>query len=263
VRPAVLVIAGSDSSGGAGLIRDVQVLMHFVTDALCAVTAVTAQSDARVTAVHLVPPETVRAQIAAALATRRVAAVKIGMLGTREIVQAVVDSLRQTDVPIVLDPVLVSSSGAVLLDAAGRAVLREQLMPRVTLVTPNTHEAAALLGEELASGEPALVEQAQRLLALGPRWVLLKGGHASGPDAIDLLAAPSGVVRIVAPRLNATRRGTGCALASAIAAHLAAGQPMEAACRNAKEYVRSLLRQAAGEQKASTGSTVGGLGEGA
>ncbi|HTT00846.1 MAG TPA: bifunctional hydroxymethylpyrimidine kinase/phosphomethylpyrimidine kinase [Steroidobacteraceae bacterium] len=247
-RPAVLVIAGSDSSGGAGLIRDVQVLTHFGCDALCAVTAVTAQTDTRVTAVHPVPPETVRAQIAAALANRRIAAVKIGMLGTREIVKAVVDSLRHMNAaaPIVLDPVLLSSSGGVLLDAAGREVLREQLMPRATVATPNTNEAAALLDEAPAIDESALSAQAQRLLAFGPRWILLKGGHASGPDAVDLLVAAGGVTRIVGPRLDATQRGTGCALASAIAAHLAFGEPMESACRKAKEYVSAQLRAAKG-----------------
>src|SRR5215469_10141933 len=141
-RPAVLVIAATDSSGGAGLTRDVRVLSDFSVDALCVVTAVTAQSDQQVTAVHHVPPDVVRAQLTAALATRQVGAIKIGMLGTRATVEAVAEALPASDVPIVLDPVLVSSSGGVLLDDAGRAALIRLLMPRATLVTPNVPEVA-------------------------------------------------------------------------------------------------------------------------
>jgi len=146
-RPVVLVIAGSDSSGGAGLIRDVQVLSDLGVDSLCAITAVTAQSDSQVRAVHLMPAELVRAQISAALATRPVDAIKIGMLGNRAIVEAVAQCLpARTAIPIVLDPVLVSSSGGVLLDARGRTALLEKLLPQSTLVTPNVPEIAALLG---------------------------------------------------------------------------------------------------------------------
>ena len=144
---AVLLIGGSDSSGGAGLARDVRTLAHFGTRALCAVTAVTAQSDAQVTAVHLVPADIVRAQIEAAFATCRVDAVKIGMLGTRATVLAVAAGLAgHAGLPLVLDPVLASSSGRERLDAAGVAALREVLLPCATVVTPNIPEAAALLG---------------------------------------------------------------------------------------------------------------------
>ena len=144
---AVLVIAGSDSSGGAGLVRDVRTLARFGTRVLCAVTAVTVQSDSEVTAVHPVSTATVRAQIEAALATGRVGAIKIGMLATRAIALAVAACLPPREqVPIVLDPVLASSSGAALLDAGGREALRDNLVPRATLVTPNIPEAAALLG---------------------------------------------------------------------------------------------------------------------
>lgn len=243
---AVLVIGGSDSSGGAGLARDVRTLAHFGTRALCAVTAVTAQSDAQVTAIHLVPADIVRAQIEAAFATCRVDAVKIGMLGTRATVLAVAAALAgHAGLPLVLDPVLAASSGRELLDAAGAAALREVLLPRATLVTPNIPEAAALLGTVQALTPEQLLRQAQELLALGPQAVLLKGGHASGEEASDLLLARAAAPRrFTAPRSASTRRGTGCALATAIAAALAAGLTLEAACARAKQHVTELLQSA-------------------
>jgi hydroxymethylpyrimidine/phosphomethylpyrimidine kinase len=246
VRPAVLVIAATDSSGGAGLTRDVRALTDFSVDALCAVTAVTAQSDSQVTTVHHVPPAIVRAQIAAAFATRRVGAIKIGMLGTRATVEAVLESLPPREaVPIVLDPVLVASSGGILLDAGGRAVMLEKLFPRVTLVTPNVPEAAALLDEAPVTDEPALIRQAQRLRAFGPQAVLLKGGHGEGDEAVDLLLCGARVVqRIVSARIQARSRGTGCALAAAIAAALASGTSLVEACQQAKQYVVGLLKRA-------------------
>ncbi len=242
-RPAVLVIAATDSSGGAGLVRDVRVLHDFSVDALCAVTAVTAQSDAQVYAVHHVPPAILRAQIRAAFATRRIGAVKIGMLGCRATVDAVVDALAaESSVPVVLDPVLVSSSGGVLLDAEGCAALREQLLPHVSLVTPNIPEAAALLNMAVVTSESALIAQAQRLLDLGPQAVLLKGGHSEGSEAIDLLLSQgTGVQRLVSTRVGGTIRGSGCALASAIAARLACSVSLADACRQAKHYVSQLL----------------------
>jgi hydroxymethylpyrimidine/phosphomethylpyrimidine kinase len=138
--------------------------------------------------------------------------------------------------------VLVSTSGGVLLDAGGRAALTGSLFPLAALVTPNVPEAAALLGEALASDEAALVEQGLRLLGLGSRAVLLKGGHADGEDAVDLLISSDRTVeRIASQRVAGTSRGTGCALASAIAAGLAAGKPLNEACRGAKNYVLRML----------------------
>ena len=243
MRPAVLVIAGSDSSGGAGLTRDVQVLTHFGVDALCAVTAVTAQSNSGVRAVHPVPAESIRAQIEMALATAPIGAVKIGMLGRREAVEIVAQSLpSRARVPIVLDPVLASSSGAVLLDDAGQDAMLRQLFPRVTLVTPNVPEAAVLLHEAVAGSESAVTKQARRLFALGPQAVLIKGGHAGGSQSVDVLVtAQDSVERLNAQRLDASARGTGCAMASAIAAGLASGLSLPAACVQAKQHVLDLL----------------------
>jgi len=239
----VLVIAGSDSSGGAGLVRDGSTLTRVDTRALYDVTAVTAQSDAHLTAVHVVPAESVRAQMAAALATRRVDAIKIGMLATRATVLAVAAALPEAAPPVVLDPVLVSSSGGELLDDAGRSALCAALLPRTALLTPNIPEAAALLGTRGADSEPELLQQAAALLALGPRAVLLKGGHGHGPEAADLLLAKDAPPRwLRAPRISAARRGTGCALSAAIAAGLAAGLGLAAACERAKQHVTQLLQ---------------------
>ena len=240
---AVLVIAGTDSSGGAGLACDVATLARFGVEALAAVTAVTAQTDGEVRAVELMPPPLVSAQITAALATRRAAAVKIGMLGSRAIVETIAAALPAREVvPLVLDPVLAATSGAALLDAAGRAALSALLLPRATLLTPNIPEAAMLLGAERASSAEEIIEQGRALCARGAIAVLIKGGHASGALATDWLVTQAGEVHeLCAPRLAASRRGTGCALASAIAAGLAGRLPLAAACQRAKEHVTELL----------------------
>jgi hydroxymethylpyrimidine/phosphomethylpyrimidine kinase len=241
---AVLVIAGVDSSGGAGLTRDVQAIRDCGGRALCAVTAVTAQTDTQLRAVHVVPPRLVRAQIAAALDTRRIGAVKIGMLANRATVAAVLASLPPRGrVPLVLDPVLASSSGGRLIDAAGERLLRRALLPRATLLTPNIPEAAALLEAAPARSDAQLLAQARALCRLGAAAVLLKGGHGSGRQAVDLLVTAAGAVhRLSAPRVPAVQRGTGCALAAAIAAGLAAKLSLRAACEQAKRYVSGLLR---------------------
>ena len=248
-RPTVLVIAGSDSSGGAGLARDLAALRDQGVDAVCTLTAVTAQSDRRVHAVHPVPAPVIVAQIRAALESRPIGAVKIGMLGHAASVHAVVEGLAQSPpVPLVLDPVLRASSGAALLDAEGESAMRERLFPLTTLLTPNLPEAAHLVG--LAASADAdtatRLEWARRLLELGPRAVLIKGGHASDEAAADLLASGDGRRRwFASPRIAASCRGTGCALASAIAAALACGEPLEEACWHAREYVLNLLAETA------------------
>ena len=240
---SVLVIAGTDPGGGAGLARDLRTLAELDVRALCAVTAVTAQSDDRVLGIHVVPAAMVHAQIAAAFATGRVAAVKIGMLATADLVQAVAAALRpHPSVPIVLDPVLAASSGTALLDSAGPEALRA-FLPQASLLTPNLAEAAQLLGVEPATSEAQMLAQAHALRALGARAVLIKGGHGAGPEAVDLLLSAQGMERLATARLDASCRGTGCALASAAAASLAAGAALEFACRRAKDYVTALLRR--------------------
>jgi hydroxymethylpyrimidine/phosphomethylpyrimidine kinase len=246
-RPAVLVIGGTDSSGGAGVTRDLRTLADLQTGAMAAVTAVTAQTHAQVRRIEYIPPDLIADQIATALASNQVKAIKIGMLGTRPAVQAVVASLPSRDeIPIVLDPVLASSSGRALLDDEGRAALIELLLPRVTLLTPNIPEAAALLGEEMEREDKALTSYGTRLLELhGSVAVLVKGGHAEGDEAVDLFVSPSlEVVRLRSARLPGTLRGTGCALASAIAAGLAHQKSLLTACRDAKHYVATLFDEA-------------------
>jgi hydroxymethylpyrimidine/phosphomethylpyrimidine kinase len=248
-RRAVLIIAGSDSSGGAGLARDLRTLCDFDVPAFCAVTAVTAQSNSRVVAIHHVPPRMVSQQIEAAFATCNVGAVKIGMLGTAETIDAAIPSLPHgSSTPIVLDPVLISSSGGVLLDEAGVHVMRERLLPRITLITPNLPEAAALLNEPVAENESGIIDQGERILRLGPGAVLMKGGHAQGNAATDFLITPMvAPVRLTARRVNASLRGTGCALASAIAAALTLGCSLSDACQRAKFYVLDELCSATHE----------------
>jgi hydroxymethylpyrimidine/phosphomethylpyrimidine kinase len=237
-RSAVLVIAGSDSSGGAGIARDVRVLTECGADALCAITAVTAQTDARTGSIHHVPATLIKEQMTAAFTTRAIDAIKIGMLGTAASVDAVAASLPPSMPPMVIDPVLVASSGGVLLDENGIEAMRQLLLPRTTLFTPNLPEAAALLNEPVADDVTRMIEQAQRLLRMGPRAVLLKGGHADGPEAIDVLVWGDGDSLILAsPRSTLQWRGTGCALASAAAAALARGATITDACRAAKRYI--------------------------
>jgi hydroxymethylpyrimidine/phosphomethylpyrimidine kinase len=226
------------------VVRDVRTLTDLKVRALCAVTAVTAQTDTALLAAHLVPEAVLRAQIAAAFATAAVQAVKIGMLATGATVRAVAECLMaHAHVPLVLDPVLVSSSGGVLLDVEGRERLVAELMPLAAVMTPNLPEAALLLGVPQARDEVTALEQARELLRLGARAVLLKGGHADGPHSVDLLlthgASPE---RLSAARVGANLRGSGCALASAIAAYLAQGLPLPAACARAKNYVTALLQ---------------------
>jgi hydroxymethylpyrimidine/phosphomethylpyrimidine kinase len=238
---AVLVIAGTDSSGGAGLTRDVATLAHFRVEALCAVTAVTAQTDAAVVSITRLPAASVRAQIAAALATGRVGAIKTGMLGDGEIVEAVAAALPP-HLPLVVDPVLAATSGGALLDHAGRAALSARLLPRATLLTPNLEEAAQLLGTQPARSEEEIIAQGRALCARGAAAVLVKGGHAQLPCATDWLITADGARSFSAPRSAAQRRGTGCALASAIAAGVVAGFELAAACARAKSYVSELLQ---------------------
>jgi hydroxymethylpyrimidine/phosphomethylpyrimidine kinase len=256
---AVLVIAGTDSSGGAGLTRDLRTLSDFGVEGIAVVTAVTAQTSKRVHSVELISPALIRDQIETAFASTGAAAgtaikaIKIGMLGTREIVEAVAECLpSRDDVPIVLDPVLAATSGRVLLDEAGRRALLEHLIPQVTVLTPNLPEAAVLLGEggvmaTIRGAIPDRVATARRLMALGPSAVLLKGGHsaddgASDDDknATDVLVSAGGEVKtFTSPRQPGTLRGTGCMLASAIAANLARGAPLADACQSAKAYLSS------------------------
>lgn len=244
-----LTIAGSDSGGGAGIQADLKTFAAHGVYGTSAITAVTAQHTAAVVRVEPVDPDAVLAQVHAVLADLPPAAVKTGMLANPEIVKAIADvALRGLLPNLVVDPVLVSTSGHALMDDGGIDAYRELLFPHADVVTPNLREAALLAGidPELLTTSEAMAETAEQLLKLGPRMVVLKGGHLHGEVAADVVAGPGGVVVLDSPRVETTNdHGTGCSLSAAIAAQLALGaSPLEAVER-AKAYVHRALSSAA------------------
>jgi hydroxymethylpyrimidine/phosphomethylpyrimidine kinase len=246
MTPIALTIAGSDSSGGAGIQADLKTFAALGVYGACAITALTAQNTREVTAIHEVPAGFVAAQIDAVLGDLAVGAVKIGMLGTAAVAEAVAAALgRWKAANVVLDPVLAASSGNRLITPKAFEVLRRELMPRARLVTPNLPEAAALLEAHIATGEAEIGAQAERLLAFGAAAVLIKGGHGDGAESVDLLFDGQSVQRFAAPRI-ATRNthGTGCTLSSAIAAGLAKGADLATAVRDAKAFVTAAIAAA-------------------
>ena len=244
----LLAIAGSDSSGGAGIQADVKTATALGAYAMTAITAVTAQDTTGVYAVQLMPPDLVAAQIRACLDDIGADAIKIGMLGSGEIAAAVAETLRKRagEIPIVLDPVLASTSGTRLLDDLGQRVLHDTLMPLAALITPNIPEAELLTGIACDSaGGIAMAGEA--LLGAGARAVLIKGGHGAGDTLVDTLIAAVGRETFAMPRI-ATRHthGTGCTYATAIAVGLAEGRGLEAAITRAMHFLRSALETAPG-----------------
>jgi len=244
--PIALTIAGSDSSGGAGIQADLKAFAAFGVYGASVVTALTAQNTRGVTGIHLVPADFVSAQIDAVFSDLAVNAVKIGMVAQAATIDAIVAGLaRWSPKHIVLDPVMVATSGDPLLATDAVKALRTRLIPRASLITPNLPEAAALLDEPVALSEAAIESQGKRLLALGCPAVLIKGGHGLGTESIDYLIGGNGIIALVAPRI-ATRNthGTGCSLSSAIAAGLAKGEDVETAVRNAKVWVSAAIAAA-------------------
>jgi hydroxymethylpyrimidine/phosphomethylpyrimidine kinase len=241
-RFAVLCIAGTDSVGCSGIAADLRTAAALGGHGMLAVTAVTAQDTCRVIAVAPVAPLMVRAQIAAALEDVGADAVKVGMLANAPTVRAVVAALaRRVRAPLVLDPVLRSTTGRALLDDAGRRVLVERLLPLADLVTPNLPEAEALLGQPIR-GIAGMIEAARRLRELGARAVLLKGGHRRG-EAVDVFADDAGTIVLRAPRIAAANtRGTGCVLSTACACFLAQGLRLPEVVRRAKAFVTDAIR---------------------
>lgn len=236
-EPQVLVVAGADSSGGAGIARDIQTLSMLGLSPCLAITAVTVQTDKAVTHVEVMPAALVGDQMRASLEGGQVQAVKLGMLATPEIIrEACLVLADHSSLPVVVDPVLVSSSGRQLMAEEGLSAYR-QLFPLATLLTPNLLELATLTGDDPAGTEEQAVDQARFLIDLGMQCVLVKGGHATGHEAVDLLVGPNGLVRYVAPRLGATMRGTGCTLATAIAAGIALGRTVPESVHEAKSFV--------------------------
>jgi hydroxymethylpyrimidine/phosphomethylpyrimidine kinase len=241
-----LTIAGSDSSGGAGIQADLKTFSALGVYGASAITALTAQNTQGVEAVLVVPPHFVARQIRVVARDLNIAAVKIGMLATSEIIEAVAGALETLpDVPVVLDPVMVAASGDVLLDEDAIETLRAVLVPRATLITPNLPEAAKLLGGDQAKDEREMSAQAAALRRLGAKAVLIKGGHAEGPEAIDILLDQDGELRLAAPRVaTSNTHGTGCTLSSAVAAELAKGASLRDAVTAAKAYVTAAIAAA-------------------
>jgi len=236
--PLVWAIAGTDPSGGAGLPADIKTLHALGVYAAPVVTAVLAQSSRRVLAIRRMPATLICAQLEALRDESPPAAVKIGMLGGAPAVRVVAEILSSTPAPVVCDPVLVSSGGTPLLDAPGRREFERELLPRVTVLTPNLLEARRLTGLN-ASSAPEIPPLAERLLAMGPKAVIIKGGHLSSAFSADYYRDPHEAFWLVSPRLARTPHGTGCVFSSAIAAALAKGQGCAEAVRTAKAYVHA------------------------
>jgi len=241
--PICVTIAGSDSGGGAGIQADLKTFSALGAYGASVITAITAQNTRAVTAVHDIPADIVTAQIDAIFSDLAVDAVKIGMLSVPATIEAVAAGLATFGKPIVLDPVMVAKSGDRLLSPEAVSTLRERLLPRATLLTPNLPEAACLLDCDIAQNEAQVIEQGKALLTLGTGAVLMKGGHADGGECTDLLIRDGmPPFKLTAQRI-ATRNthGTGCTLSSAIAAGLAKGLSLEEAFAAAHAYLQGAI----------------------
>ena len=239
--PKALTIAGSDSGGGAGIQADLKTFQAYGVHGLSAIAAITSQNTRGVSAVHPVPLRHVRSQIAAVFEDFPIGAVKTGMLGSAAIVRLVARELAARRPPwLVVDPVMIATSGARLLDEGAIAVLVNGLIPLADVLTPNLPEAEALLGHPIGSARDC-IRAGGELRELGARTVLLKGGHGSGRDVVDRFFDARGVMELRHPRLKLEAHGTGCTLAAAVAAGLAKGQSPRHAVRRAVAYVQRAL----------------------
>jgi hydroxymethylpyrimidine/phosphomethylpyrimidine kinase len=242
-----LTIAGSDSGGGAGIQADLKTFAAHRVFGTCAVTAITAQNTLGVTMWRAVPTDLVTAQIQAVAGDIGVGAVKVGMLASAAIVEAVAAAIAELDLPhVVVDPVMVSKGGDRLLEKDAVAALRTELLPRAHIVTPNVPEAEVLSGLTIRSVDD-MRAAGERILKLGPRVVLVKGGHLDGPESVDVACTAHETFELRGPRI-ATRHthGTGCTLSSAIAANLALGLDDRTALSRARDYLDGAIRHAPG-----------------
>jgi hydroxymethylpyrimidine/phosphomethylpyrimidine kinase len=242
VTAIALTIAGSDSGGGAGIQADLKTFSALGVYGASVITAVTAQNTRTVTAIQEIDAAVISAQIDAVLDDLTVSAIKIGMISSPEIISAVAAHLQGFNGPIVLDPVMVAKSGDTLLQPIAVSALIENLLPVATLLTPNLPEAAILLDQPEADNPDTMQSQGEALLAMGPKAVLMKGGHAKGSICTDLLVTPTGTVTFNAPRVaTQNTHGTGCTLSSAIAANMAKGFDLESSVRTAHSYLQSAI----------------------
>jgi hydroxymethylpyrimidine/phosphomethylpyrimidine kinase len=243
VTAIAVTIAGSDSGGGAGIQADLKTFSALGVYGASVIAALTAQNTKGVTAIHDVPPDFIAAQIDAVFSDIKVGAVKIGMVSQSAVAETIAAGLeRWGQSRVVFDPVMIAASGDRLLALDAIDTLKRVLIPRALVITPNLPEAAALLDAPIASSETQMREQAERLLALGPKSVLIKGGHGSGPESVDLLVEPTACTRLPAARIaTQNTHGTGCTLSSAIAAGLAKGLGLAEAVGAAKAYVTAAI----------------------
>lgn len=241
--PIALTIAGSDSGGGAGIQADLKTFSALGVYGASVITALTAQNTRGVSGIHDVPAAFITAQIDAVFSDLDIAAVKIGMVSQPAVIKAIAEGLdRWSAKNVVIDPVMVATSGDVLLAPEAIDLVRTHLLPRALVVTPNLPEAAKLLDTGVATSEAEAQAQGKALLAFGPRAVLIKGGHGDSPESVDFLVTSHAVERLAAPRIETRNtHGTGCTLSSAIAAELAKGQGLEAAVRAGKVYVTAAI----------------------
>ena len=246
-RPTALTIAGSDSGGGAGIQADLKTFQRFGVYGTSALTLITAQNTLGVQEVHLLPLELVRRQIAAVAEDFDVSAAKTGALGSAELVEAVARAVEKYALPhLVVDPVMISKHGNPLLAPEAVASLKLQLIPKASLITPNLHEAAALLGSGVDS-EARMRDAARALHDLGPGAVLLKGGHLPGKEAVDLLYDGHEFERLAAARADTPHtHGSGCTHSAAITALLARGETLLEAVRQAKAFITRAISSAPG-----------------
>ena len=244
--PIALTIAGSDSGGGAGIQADLKTFSALGVYGASVITALTAQNTQGVTGIHDTPPDFITAQIDAVFSDLHVKAVKIGMVSRPDAITAIVDGLKRfKPAHVVLDPVMVATSGESSRSPDAIDLLRTRLIPCAEVITPNLPEAAALLDLPIATTEAEIEGQGRKLLAFGCPAVLIKGGHGEGPESVDYLVTATSKVRLAAPRVNTRNtHGTGCTLSSAIAAGLARGEALETAARKAKAYVSAAIAAA-------------------
>nr|WP_295987266.1 bifunctional hydroxymethylpyrimidine kinase/phosphomethylpyrimidine kinase [uncultured Agrobacterium sp.] len=237
-----LTIAGSDSGGGAGIQADIKTFSALGVYAASVITAITAQNTRGVTAVEDISVATIIAQMDAVFSDLAVNAVKIGMVSRIETIAAIAERLRRQSQPVVLDPVMVATSGDRLLHEDAIETLRRELLPLAAIITPNLPEAALLTGTPMAEAQTDINRQAETILKAGAKAVLIKGGHGDGPESTDYLFADGTMLALAAPRVDTKNdHGTGCTLAAAITAHLAKGCELREAVGLSKEYLNGAL----------------------
>ncbi len=242
--PRVLIIAGSDSSGGAGIQADIKTCAAFGAYAATAITAVTAQNTMGVQQVEVMPAELVRAQIRSVMSDIGADVIKIGMLGSAEIIEVVAQEIEEADAFVILDPVMVATSGDSLLEEAAMSLMKDKLVPLADLITPNVPEAALLTGLDIKDVDD-LTKAGDALLKMNVYAALMKGGHLEGKSVFDVLVSEEGANIMSGPRIHSRHtHGTGCTLASAVAANMALGMPLDEAVMSAREFVYQAIKTA-------------------